>query len=212
MLKTGADEKFLRGVIRSVEFLNLLSFISYVCITTFTPGPNNISSMSNAIHLGFVKSQRYRLGIFFGFFLVMMLGALFSASLLRLIPVLKPYMMALGAAYILWLAWKTWTSHNRTNNNAGSECSFMSGFALQFVNVKVILSGITVMSTYVLPHTNSLLVLFCCSLALAMLAFISVNCWSAFGAVFSRFLREHERVINAFMALLLVYCAVSLYL
>ena len=43
-------------------------------------------------------------------------------------------------------------------------------------------------------------------------AWISTNCWAAFGAAFSRALRKHERVVNTVMGLLLVYCAVALYL
>ncbi|MBP5212171.1 MAG: hypothetical protein J6Z30_04870 [Pyramidobacter sp.] len=47
---------------------------------------------------------------------------------------------------------------------------------------------------------------------MATVAWISTNCWAAFGAVFSRVLRRHERVVNTVMGLLLVWCAVALYL
>ena len=194
--------------------MNWLSFISYVIITTFTPGPNNISSMTNASRYGFVKSLFYRVGITVGFFLVMGLCALFSATLLKYIPALKPYMLALGAAYILWLAWKTYSSSSHSSGDGAvqSECSFLSGLFLQFVNVKVILYGVTTMSTFVLPHTQSLALLAAASAILALTAFVSTSSWAAFGAVFNRFLKNHERATNIAMALLLVYCAVSLYL
>ena len=32
--------------------MNWFSFFSYVLVSTFTPGPNNISSMSNASRYG----------------------------------------------------------------------------------------------------------------------------------------------------------------
>jgi hypothetical protein len=35
---------------------NFAAFLSYVLVTTFTPGPNNIMSMSNASRYGFKKS------------------------------------------------------------------------------------------------------------------------------------------------------------
>ncbi|WP_312815044.1 hypothetical protein [Sedimentibacter sp.] len=35
---------------------NLSAFISYAFITSFTPGPNNIMSMTNATKYGFKKS------------------------------------------------------------------------------------------------------------------------------------------------------------
>ncbi|HWJ02835.1 MAG TPA: lysine transporter LysE, partial [Verrucomicrobiae bacterium] len=35
---------------------NFAAFLSYVLVTSFTPGPNNIMSMSNASRYGFKKS------------------------------------------------------------------------------------------------------------------------------------------------------------
>lgn len=34
---------------------NLVAFLSYAVVTTFTPGPNNIMTMSNASRYGFKK-------------------------------------------------------------------------------------------------------------------------------------------------------------
>ena len=191
--------------------MNWIPFLSYVAVSTFTPGPNNISSMSNAGRYGFWRSMAYRLGIASGFFVIMLAAALFSAVLLEKIPPLKPWLLALGAAYILWLAWKTY-SGGGSHGSSQSDCTFLSGLLLQLVNVKVILYGITIMSTFVLPHTSSLAVYAGVSAFLAALAFVSTSSWALFGAAFSRFLSSHERLANTVMALLLVYCAVSLYL
>ena len=119
--------------------------------------------------------------------------------------------LALGAAYILWLAWKTY-SGGGSHGSSQSDCTFLSGLLLQLVSVKVILYGITIMSTFVLPHTSSLAVYAGVSAFLAAMAFVSTSSWALFGAAFSRFLSSHERLANTVMALLLVYCAVSLYL
>ncbi|MDY3868462.1 MAG: LysE family transporter [Pyramidobacter sp.] len=191
--------------------MNWIPFLSYVAVSTFTPGPNNISSMSNAGRYGFWRSMAYRLGIASGFFVIMLAAALFSAVLLEKIPPLKPWLLALGAAYILWLAWKTY-SGGGSHGSSQSDCTFLSGLLLQLVNVKVILYGITIMSTFVLPHTSSLAVYAGVSAFLAAMAFVSTSSWALFGAAFSRFLSSHERLANTVMALLLVYCAVSLYL
>ena len=65
---------------------NFAAFVSYVLITTFTPGPNNIMSMSNASRYGFKRSIMFNVGVFLGFFLIMALSALFSVALYGLIP------------------------------------------------------------------------------------------------------------------------------
>lgn len=46
---------------------NFAAFISYALITTFTPGPNNIMSMSNASRYGFKKSIMFNVGVFLVF-------------------------------------------------------------------------------------------------------------------------------------------------
>lgn len=192
--------------------MNWLSLFSYILATVFTPGPNNISSMSNASRYGFGASLRYRLGIFCGFFAVQLLAALGSAVLTSFIPAVQPYMLALGSAYILWLAWKTLTARSDGQNSSDAGNSFLSGALLQFVNVKVIVFAVTTMSVFALPYVRSVPALILFGLGMSCASFVSVNCWAAFGAVFSRALRRHERAVNAVMAILLVYCALSLYL
>lgn len=143
----------------------------------------------------------------------MSLSSLFSVALFSLIPSIKPVMTFIGASYILWLAWKTYNSkphgaeneHRRTN-------TLLAGLLLQFVNPKVILYGITLVSTFIVPYYRSVTVLTGFALALAFTAFVSTCCWGLLGAVFQRFLSNNNRAVNTIMALLLVYCAVSLFL
>jgi len=187
--------------------------MSYVLVTTFTPGPNNIMSMSNASRYGFRKSVPFNGGVFVGFFVIIVLCSVFSMTLYSLIPSIKPAMTVVGAVYILWLAWKTWRSKSSGGSAEGrTSNSFSSGMLLQFVNPKVILYGITTVSTFIVPYYKSAPALAAFSLLLAFVGFIATCCWSLFGSVFQRCLAENEQVINIVMALLLVYCAASLFL
>ena len=88
--------------------MNWAAFCSYVLLTAITPGPNNIMSMSNAAKYGFKRSFPFNVGVLLGFLVVMGLCAAFSSLLYEFIPSVKPYMLCLGAAYILWLAWSIW--------------------------------------------------------------------------------------------------------
>ena len=49
-------------------------------------------------------------------------------------------------------------------------------------------------------------------LLLSGIGFLSTLSWTAFGSAFRRLFTEHARPVNTVMALLLVYCAVSLFL
>ena len=80
---------------------NVTAFLSYVIITTFTPGPNNIMAMSNATRYGFKKSIRFNAGVFFGFLILMVLSSFLSVTLYSLIPSIKPLMTLIGDSSIL---------------------------------------------------------------------------------------------------------------
>jgi cysteine/O-acetylserine efflux protein len=60
---------------------NLFPFIIYVIVTTFTPGPNNIMAMTNAMHDGFKRTIRFLFGIFAGFILILLLSGLLNLVL-----------------------------------------------------------------------------------------------------------------------------------
>lgn len=192
---------------------NFSAFLSYVIITTFTPGPNNIMAMSNASRYGFKRAIPFNAGVFFGFFVILSLSNFFSTTLFSLIPSIKPMMTYIGVAYILWLAWKIYTikpqspgQNNKTTNK------FHTGIILQFVNLKAILYGLTITSNFIIPYYKSIFIIVLFSIFLAFIAFISTCCWSIFGSILQKFFENHSKMVNTIMSLLLVYTAISLLL
>jgi threonine/homoserine/homoserine lactone efflux protein len=190
---------------------NVFAFISYVTLTTFTPGPNNIMSMANASRYGLKRSMRFTVGVCAGFFLIVGLSIVFTIGLQRLVPTIKPYMTVVGAAYILWLAWKTVTSSPHDDAAAG-QSTFLSGMLLQFLNPKAILYGITAASVYIVPYYDSVPVLVAFAAALAIVSLVSTSFWALFGSLFQRFMAANHTVVNYVMGALLVYCAVALFI
>ena len=90
---------------------------------------------------------------------------------------------------------------------------FLSGLLLQFINPKIYLYCIMSMEAYILPYYGGQpVILFPFALLLAFIGFAFTMAWAAFGSVFRLLFSRHARVVNTIMALLLVYCAVSLFL
>lgn len=143
--------------------------------------------------------------------IIIALCTVFSAGLYELVPSVKPVMTIIGAIYILWLAWRILRGDPNGHENVKATNSFQSGLLLQFVNVKVILYGLTAVSTFILPYYDSSVVLFMFTIFLAFCSFASTCCWAVFGAAFQKFLSRHSRLVNTVMSLMLVYCAVSLF-
>ena len=92
--------------------MSVLSFLLYVFVTSFTPGPNNIMAMLFANKYGFKKTLRFCLGVGVGFFVIMLLASYFNLLLHNFIPKIELPMMILGAGYMLYLAVKIITSKN----------------------------------------------------------------------------------------------------
>ncbi len=190
-----------------------VNFLSYAVVTAVTPGPNNLMSMSNAGRLGFKRALPFNLGIWAGFTIVMLLCTAFCGALSDLIPRIKTPMLIVGAAYMLYLAWKTFKSPPVTDEDGQGRGGFLSGLALQFVNPKIYIYCIVSMEAYILPYYQGRwpeLTLF--ALLLAFIGFVFTLCWALFGSVFRMLFSKYARVTNTVMALLLVYCAVSLFL
>lgn len=190
---------------------HLYDFLIYCFITAYTPGANNLLSMSNAIRYGFRRSIRFNLGILAGFSIVMTVCTVFSTALYSFLPKVKIVMQILGAAYMLYLAWKVWKSSSRLETDAGQDISFVSGMLLQFINPKIYIYAITAMSLYILPVFHSPGALAGFTVVLSLLGASGSFVWAMFGAAFCRFFSRHSRAVNTVMALLLVYCAVSLF-
>lgn len=160
----------------------LSAFWTYTLITAMTPGPNNILALSSATSHGFRQSTRVLAGMSLGFLIVMLLCAGISFSLAVIDPAAVHLLSWAGAAYIVWLAWKIATSPTKEDGLQAKPISFWASFALQFVNVKIILYGVTALSTFVLPQTQALSWVVGVSVLLAMIGTFGNGVLGAGGA------------------------------
>lgn len=190
----------------------LSDFLIYCFVTAYTPGANNLLSMNYAARLGFSRSFRFNLGITAGFFLVMSACALFSSTLYSLLPKVKIFMQIFGAAYMLYLARKIWKSSAVPDGEESKEAGFLSGMILQFMNPKIYIYAITAMSLYILPVYDSAQAVAGFTLILTVIGASGSFVWALFGSALCRLLNRYAKAANLIMALLLVYCAVSLFL
>ena len=135
--------------------MNVAAFLSYVIITSITPGPSNLLMMNEARHFGFVGAWKFNGGILIGFAFLGLLSAGFTAGLDQLLPMLEPYLQLAGVAYLLYLAWKIGFPKPTSGKTIDVQATFLSGFVFQMINVKSILFFLTVLSTFILPHSGS---------------------------------------------------------
>ncbi len=152
--------------------IDIFPLISFVIITTFTPGPNNISSASMGIIYGYNKTIRFIFGITSGFFLLMLLCAFLSSTLLSIIPVSERYLRWIGALYIVWLAVGILRSNKSFKETNDPPKAFAKGFILQLINPKATIYGLTLYSTFLSPIAGQIQILTILAVIFAFALFV----------------------------------------
>jgi cysteine/O-acetylserine efflux protein len=188
------------------------AFFTYILITSHTPGPNIVLAMNSARLHGFRRTLPLIAGMVSGLLIIMICCALFNLLLARLLPSFLPVLRLAGATYILWLAWKIAfpkRTHAEGSQNAEEVPPFRQGLILQFLNPKVILFGLTTLSTFIVPWTSSKLWLFGCGIFIALTCSNGVLLWSLVGAAQKKILAHQGRFLDLLMGGLLAWCAFS---
>jgi cysteine/O-acetylserine efflux protein len=191
---------------------SLLPIISYIIISSFTPGPSNISSASLAVLHGYKNTLRYQAGLAAGVFLLMFLSGLLSGTILEILPTFEPIMRYAGAIYILYLAFGILKASYTFNERASKPLGFVHGFLLQILNPKLFIYAFTLFSAFLATMTQNISVLFMVVTLLALVAFCATSTWALFGTAIQTYLHNPrlKTIINIFLSLSLLYTAISL--
>ena len=148
------DTIFSRKGGNKMPFNILISFLIYCVINAFTPGPGNILALNTVANYGWKKGRPLFFGIFAGYYSVQIICALIVYGVSTFLPSVLGIMKYIGAAYILWLAIHIAISKLEIGSSDKS-ASFMKGFMLQFVHVKIYLFGITALTGYITDYSTA---------------------------------------------------------
>ena len=188
------------------------SFLSYTFIVAYTPGPINIMSMNNARNIGLRNSILFNAGNYTGHFIVMLACLTFSKVLYTVLPQVQLPMKIAGAAYLSYLIVKILFRANKQGITDSKNKSFLVGMLLQLVNIKVILFGLTAMSSYLLPHYESVTILVLFALLMSSIQFSANIVWTLSGSLINKLFINHGRLLSIIMAVLLLYCIVKIFI
>lgn len=189
---------------------NVFAFLSYILVMTLTPGPNNMMCLVNGSKFGFRQTLRFIAGLFIGVVVVMTGCSYFNLSLSRFIPSFRPIAEILGGLYLLYLAVRILRSDETAVSANTHSATFVTGVAMQFVNVKLLLYALTVTANFITPYYESSLVIVLICVFLGFCSAISASCWALFGTAIQRFFGQYRKPLNIGMALLLLYAALSI--
>ncbi len=184
----------------------LMALSAYAFVTSITPGPNNAMLLSSGINHGFARTIPHICGVSIG--LAVMLAAIGAGlgQLFNSLPWLHEALRWIGAAWMLWLAWKIAHSVPFTSEARGSKpIGFVEAAAFQWLNPKCWVMAMGALTTY-MPERGG-----AGALAVIVILFSAINApcvgsWAAFGAALRSRLADPRvlRIFNVSMAVLLV--------
>ena len=191
-----------------------LPFLTLAVATAFTPGPNNIMMTASGANFGYWRSFPHILGVSFGFPAMFLALAFGLGEVFQRWPVIHEVLRYLGAAFLLYMAWRIATAGRARVRERGRPLTFIEASAFQWINPKGVLVAISMIATFTVDVPDFYhRVLMMAAITLAT-AFGSINTWCIFGMAIGRLLRtdQHLRMFNITMALLLTGSIVYLFL
>ena len=192
----------------------LLAAISiYYVIMYATPGPNNSILTASGIKFGFVKTIPNIFGIPTGHGIQLALVCFGLGSLFLQFPFLLNILKYVGAAYLLYLAWKMFGSLNiETKEDKSSPLSYYEAIFFQFVNPKACVICITSGALFY-PEKENIFVgtLFMVTMS-SIINIPSISIWAIGGSIIRKYLNNHKlkKTIEWFLAFLLIGTAISI--
>jgi threonine/homoserine/homoserine lactone efflux protein len=189
----------------------LLGFALFALVTSITPGPNNTMLLASGVNFGFNRTIPHMLGITCGFFVLVVAVGFGLGAVFQTYPLLYTVLRYVGAAYLLYLAWKIAHSGpvSDSEQSDGKPISYLGAAAFQWVNPKAWIMAIGAISTYT-PMQGYFTNVIVIAAVFALINLPSVSVWAACGTLLRNVLKDRRwlRLFNWGMATLLV---VSLY-
>ena len=182
-----------------------------ILVIGYTPGPANIFALAMVLHYGKKKALTMWLGLLTGFSIAVFIMAILTHLIGIAFGQYVIYLKYLGAAYIMYLAYKIWrdSSHPKEKKQ---DCTFMSGMIVQLTNAKMLLFDLTAFSTFVLPYSGRFADLLKVAAWLVVAGPGANLVWLLAGSYLRRFFINYKHHIDVICAIALFLCAVYIIL
>ena len=189
------------------------SMAVFALVGAITPGPVNVLAVRHGLALRARVPAAFVLGASLSYALVVALTGLGASQLLHR-PAVVQAAQWMGAAWLLWMAWRiasapadTTAGMVGTRPPPGAWAAFVEGFALQALNPKAWLLALSGVGLFVLTQSERVGALAAfCSVSLLACA-IGVGSWALGGRLFAEWLapparqRVFHRVLGGALAL-----------
>jgi threonine/homoserine/homoserine lactone efflux protein len=190
------------------------AFLVFALVAAVTPGPSNTMIVATGSAVGVWRGLPCVLGSSVGMGTLLFCSALGLGQLVIGYPTILKALNWVGAAFLLWLAWKIATAGRASENGAAKPVGFLGAALFQWINPKGWLVAVGAAGTYLQAATDTPLAQAMAFGALFFAAaFPSGLVWLVLGALINRLLRDDRsaRIFNIVMGLALAASVVMIF-
>jgi len=183
-----------------------VAFLLFSVAAAGTPGPSNLLLTATGAHVGVLRGLPCLFGVTVGMGVMMFIVAFGLGSVVLAHPIALRSLNWIGAAFLLWLAWKIATAGRGEAGTERRRVGFIGAAAFQWINPKSWLVCASAAGTYLSGESGGAVAQALAFGALFILASLpSCFVWLAFGASAQRVLRTERarRTFNVAMGVLL---------
>ncbi len=190
------------------------SLVTYTISVNITPGPNNIMLTASGMNYGFKKTIPHILGIAIGCLCLFSVVAFGLGNVFLAYPSLHTALKIIGSLYLLWLAYKIFTSSNTAFDHGNSEpITFFQAAMFQFVNPKAWTMAITAVSAFSLQGDYLWFSLAAVVMVEFLLVFPCISLWAMAGSrlKFAMQSPKLSKLFNRILGVLTASCVVMIF-
>ncbi|MAV04314.1 MAG: hypothetical protein CMC31_01455 [Flavobacteriaceae bacterium] len=188
-----------------------LPLLTLCMIQSGTPGPNNIMLTASGKNFGFIKTIPHMLGVVLGYLTLLTVLSLGLITIFDQYPIVQEILKYIGACYLLYLAYRIYSSDNKSDSSKSRPLTFIEVTLFQYVNPKGIMMGITTISIYTDFYQYEFIDSYIEGMMFIFLSYTIVNTiavvgWTAVGVSLDNFIKSSKAIkrFNTIMAILLV--------
>jgi threonine/homoserine/homoserine lactone efflux protein len=179
-------------------------------VMSITPGPNNVMVTASGASFGYRATVPHILGVGIGAALQTALVCVGLGELFERWPLLHAAMTWVGAAYLIWMAWRLVGAGAVSGKTAARPITLLEAVAFQAVNPKAWVIAMTTAAVFLPRHGPVAAAALLVALLFLLINVPCVSVWALFGSGLRRLLSlpGYRRVFNVTMSVLLVMTAV----
>jgi len=190
--------------------LDVTQLATYLAVMSITPGPNNVMVTASGATFGYRATVPHILGVGIGAALQTALVCVGLGEIFERWPLLHTAMTWVGAAYLMWMAWRLVGASAVSGKVAARPITALEAVAFQAVNPKAWMIAMTTAAVFLPRHGSVATAAVLVALLFLLINVPCVSAWALFGSGMRRLLSlpGYRRVFNVTMSALLVMTAV----